>query len=147
MAYLGFAEFPKKIKAGTAISDDGVVCLTSTFPGGGLAPYDLGKTATHEVGHWLGLFHVFEGASCDGRGDKVSDTPFQSSPTFGCPVGKDSCPDAPGRDSVQNYMDYSDDAWYVQSSFISRDFIYQRVPHVDERGTVFHELLLTCFVA
>ena len=55
------------------------------------------------------FFHVFQGSSCSSDGDMVPDTPFQSSATSGCPTNKDSCPNSPGRDSVNNYMDYSDD--------------------------------------
>ncbi len=71
------------------------------------APFDGGKTLTHEVGHWIGLYHVFQG--CTGFGDGISDTPPQSSSTGGCPFGKDSC--AGGKpDMIYNHMDYSDDA-------------------------------------
>ncbi|RSL49191.1 Extracellular metalloprotease [Fusarium duplospermum] len=68
-----------------------------------------GKLATHEVGHWLGLFHPFQGQSCEGDGDFVDDTPMQWEVTNGgCPIGKDSCPDEPGLDSIHRYMDYAD---------------------------------------
>lgn len=70
-----------------------------------------GKTGTHEVGHWFGLFHVFEGDSCTGEGDMIDDTPAVLTATEGCPTDKDSCPDQPGLDPVHNYMDYSSDDW------------------------------------
>ena len=84
-------------------------------------PHDGGKAAVHEVGHWLGLLHVFtEGqngsddeGNCDGDGDGVDDTPIQKTRSYGCQVGKDSCPNQEGTDSVHNYMDYGDDKWYV----------------------------------
>ena len=58
---------------------------------------------------WLGLFHVFQGSSCTGPGDYISDTPAQLSPTQGCPASADTCPDQPGQDNIHNYMDYSYD--------------------------------------
>ncbi|KAH7029566.1 uncharacterized protein B0I36DRAFT_245981 [Microdochium trichocladiopsis] len=99
---------------------DGCTILHSTVPGGSLDGYNLGHTTTHEVGHWLGLLHVFQGDSCDadnhGGGDLVADTPVQSTMTDGCPAGKDSCPGQPGLDSIHNFMDYSSDDCYVAFS-------------------------------
>jgi len=65
---------------------------------------------------WFGLFHVFNdyiNQVCEEPGDYVADTPMQASPSFGCPVGKDSCTE-PGLDSIHNYMDYSDDPCYEE---------------------------------
>ena len=74
--------------------------------------YDLGKTGTHEAGHWVNLEHTFQGG-CGPKGDFVDDTPAMLVPTSGCPEGKDTCSD-PGLDPIHNYMDYSYDSCYTQ---------------------------------
>ncbi|WIA18707.1 hypothetical protein OEZ85_003407 [Tetradesmus obliquus] len=90
---------------------DGVVILHSVITGGGDPAYAQGDTLVHEVGHWLGLFHVFQGGcskNAANGGDFVADTPAVASPNFKC-VRVDSCPNLPGTDLVKNYMDYTDD--------------------------------------
>jgi len=108
---LGYAQFP-----GGAAATDGVVILNKAFGSGGIAaaPYNLGRTAVHEVGHWLNLLHIWgdDGGGCS-RSDNVEDTPNQADSN-----GSDvrvanfphiTCNNGPNGDMFMNYMDYVDD--------------------------------------
>ncbi|MEM7037039.1 MAG: M43 family zinc metalloprotease [Bacteroidota bacterium] len=100
---LGFAQFP-----GTApAAYDGIVCSYRYFgnQGTATAPFNLGRTATHEVGHWLGLRHIWGDGPCN-QDDNIGDTPASDAPNYFCPSSHTSCGSA---DMYQNYMDYTDD--------------------------------------
>jgi Pregnancy-associated plasma protein-A len=112
--YLGWAYLPDITLKGNSYLD-GVVIDWESLRGASetyAGRYDQGETATHEVGHWLNLEHTFF-HGCNGDGDFVDDTPYEATPTSGCPVGKDTCTQ-PGVDPIHNYMDYSYDQCYTE---------------------------------
>ncbi len=104
--YLGYAQFP-----GGPASTDGVVITTTAFGtiGTAAAPFNKGRTGTHEVGHWLNLRHIWGDATCGS--DLVSDTPTHNTANYGCPAAnhKSTCSGTP-IEMTMNYMDYTDDA-------------------------------------
>ncbi len=105
---LGYAQFP-----GGVASTDGVVISPTYFgrTGSVTAPYNLGRTASHEVGHWLNLNHIWgdDSGACTGT-DNVSDTPNQGAENYGKPAYPHvSCSNGPNGDMFMNYMDYVDD--------------------------------------
>jgi hypothetical protein len=103
---LGYAQFP-----GGSSATDGVVILNTGFgsTGTAAAPYNLGRTATHEVGHWLNLRHIWGDATCGS--DLVNDTPIHNTANYGCPAAghKSTCTGTPV-EMTMNYMDYTYDA-------------------------------------
>ena len=123
--YLGWATFPHDAKH--FLEYDGVVLYWATLPGtgfefavdpasepDGVITYDQGDTGTHEIGHWLGLYHTFE-SGCGRNGDRIKDTPAEAEPQFFC-AQRDSCSGKkyPGLDPITNFMDYVDDVCMVE---------------------------------
>lgn len=104
---LGYAQFP-----GGSPATDGVVIAHNYFGRTGVvsAPYDKGRTATHEVGHWMNLRHIWGDANCGN--DFVNDTPVAQTSNFGCPAFPkvSACGTDGHAEMTMNYMDYTDDA-------------------------------------
>lgn len=101
----GYGTLPNEYPEGD--HQHGVIIDYGTLPGSA-PPLDLGHTLVHELGHYFGLFHTFQGG-CAEPGDGVADTPAEASAAYGCQVGRDTCPGA-GTDPIDNFMNYSDDS-------------------------------------
>ena len=120
---LGYAQFPDAsglsglgVSGGIA-NTDGVVANYSAFGSGFgsnyllVAPYNKGRTMTHEIGHWLGLIHIWgNGSNCTTNTDYCLDTPVAKDANYGCISGTNSCTSNPDLDMIENYMDYTDDS-------------------------------------
>jgi Pregnancy-associated plasma protein-A len=105
---LGYAQFP-----GGPPELDGVVILNTAFgtTGTATAPFNGGQTGTHELGHYLNLYHIWHPDNTCSDGDEVADTPNQEGPNYGTPVFPSvSCDNTPSGDMFMNFMDYVDDA-------------------------------------
>jgi hypothetical protein len=116
---LGYATFPWWYADSPQL--DGVVIHHASLPEAERPwpaqpwPFDLGMTAVHEIGHWSGLYHTFQGG-CEAPGDDVADTAYEATAATGCPLQQQpsSCPGEARFNPVENYMDYSDDACMKQ---------------------------------
>jgi Pregnancy-associated plasma protein-A len=108
---LGYATFPWWYADTPQL--DGVVLHHDSLPEAAdprTWPYDLGMRAVHEIGHWCGLYHTFQGG-CDAPGDDVVDTAYEQNAATGCPINQPSaCPGEARFNPVENYMDYTDDS-------------------------------------
>jgi hypothetical protein len=108
---LGWSRFPWQYHTTPRL--DSVTVNVAGMRGGSARGYNLGDTVIHETGHWLGLFHTFQGG-CSAPGDMVADTQAEGEPSFACNNGRDTCPDSPGFDPVHNFMDYSRDRCMIK---------------------------------
>jgi hypothetical protein len=121
---LGWAYFPFSFPEDYFLH--GVVIHYGSLPDGFIPNYNLGLTLVHEVGHYTGLFHTFQGG-CVAPGDYIDDTPFEASPAFGCPVGRNTCPQD-GVDPIHNYMDYTYDECYNEFTPLQLEWMQSIVP-------------------
>jgi predicted Zn-dependent protease len=105
--YLGWAYYPWSFKETHKFNV--IFIHTESLPNGKETLYNKGFTGVHEIGHFFGLRHTFsESNNCD-VGDGISDTPAEKSPSYECNKDRDTCPNHPGKDPINNYMDYSPD--------------------------------------
>lgn len=123
---LGWAYFPFTPKLSEDSFYHGVVIHYGSLPDGFIPNYNLGLTLVHETGHYLGLFHTFQGG-CVAPGDYIDDTPFEASPAFGCPIGRNTCLE-PGNDPIHNYMDYTYDDCYTEFTPLQYAWMQTIVP-------------------
>ncbi|MCW4468645.1 M43 family zinc metalloprotease [Flavobacterium sp. MFBS3-15] len=148
-ALKGYAQLPEDLQEldglpyqGKTEETDGVVIAARFFgspaiyPQGNYAAGTFGRTATHEIGHFLGLRHIWGDGGCD-IDDFCEDTPVASGPTQGnCPAGKDSCLDNPGMDMIENYMDYSSETCMNVFTQDQKDRIHAVLAHSPRRASL-----------
>jgi hypothetical protein len=140
---IGFARVPTLFGISRA-DDDGVSILTSVFGGpgyGSLSPYHLGRTTTHEVGHYFGLNHIANKDNTCSQGDGIDDTPMQFKQNYGCPSHPNiSCGN--DGDMFMNYMDYTDDA--CMNAFTSDQGTYMRAIIEAVRSGLLTQAAIAC---
>ena len=139
---LGFAQSPDASTlpdlnpANGPAQTDGVVVSSRAFGRGGSAqaPFDQGRTTTHEVGHWLGLWHIWGDGDCS-QDDYCSDTPTADAPTYHCPPAGTACG---GTTMVDNYMDYTDDACMRLFTQCQKERMRTVLTHAARRASLAH---------
>jgi len=125
--FLGKSAFPWDYNHAPLL--DGIILHYGVLPRGFVEPFNTGKVLVHEAGHWMGLYHTFQGG-CDGDGDFVSDTPNEATASVAsCPMGRDTCP-SPGLDPTENYMDNSGDMCWTQ-------FTFEQYARMDEHFAIY----------
>ncbi|PJA73548.1 hypothetical protein CO151_13035 [bacterium CG_4_9_14_3_um_filter_65_15] len=127
---LGYATFPDMYPEDSYMH--GVVALYASVPGGAAVPYDEGDTVTHEAGHFLGLYHTFQGG-CTG-GDYIDDTEPEGEPAYGCPEGRDTCVGG-DVDPIHNFMDYVDD-------YCMYEFTHGQAVRMDQQMTLYRPTMM-----
>lgn len=152
---LGYATFPPAsgltgISSGGTSTTDGVVIHTNYFGrnNGTTAPYNLGRTCTHETGHWLGLRHIWGDAACGD--DYCTDTPPQNTSNFNCPthpVNVGSCAGNTNGDMFMNFMDYVDDACMYVLTADQKTRIITAMANSPHRNALNNAAVTACGIA
>lgn len=134
---LGWATFPWELALQPQM--DGVVVLFDSLPGGNAAPYNLGHTGTHEIAHWLGLLHTFQGG-CNPIGDNIPDTVAHAEPNYETPdpTRRNGACDPNQRAPVNNFMNYVDDSHMTEFSELQHSRMREMIgifrPNLIENG-------------
>ena len=145
---LGYAQFPDAsglsgLSGSGNANTDGVVVKYNAFGSGTgssfllNAPYNKGRTMTHEIGHWLGLIHIWgDGSNCTTNTDYCDDTPVAKEANYGCVSGTDSCTSKLGLDMIENYMDYTDDSCMNIFTQNQKDRMYAILNNAPRRNSL-----------